>query len=47
MRNTYKILKAKSEERDHAENVGIGGRSNIKTAVKEVGCEDVDWIHLA
>jgi hypothetical protein len=33
--------------RDHPENLGVDGRTNIKIVVKEIVCEDVDWIHLA
>jgi len=32
----------KSKGRDH-----FGGQNNIKLDLKELGCKDLDWIHLA
>jgi hypothetical protein len=41
MRNAYKILVRRSEIRRPL------GDYYIKMEVKEIGCENVDWIHLA
>jgi hypothetical protein len=38
----FKILK----ETDHSKGFGVYGR-DIKIDVEEIGCEGVDWIHLA
>jgi len=32
-------------EEDNLGDVGVVG-SNIKIYLKEVGCDDVDWVHL-
>jgi hypothetical protein len=34
------------KERDHREDLGVDG-SNININHREIGFEDVDWIHLA
>jgi hypothetical protein len=35
------------EARDYSEELGIGGKDNIKVDFRETGCEGVDWIHMA
>jgi len=33
--------------RDHFEDLGVDREDNIRMDLTEVGCEIVDWIHLA
>jgi hypothetical protein len=32
--------------RDHAEDLGVDGRINIRMDLREIGWEGVDWMHL-
>jgi hypothetical protein len=43
MRNACKILVGKSEMKRFLKDHGIGRRL-IKMDIKQIGCEDVDWI---
>jgi hypothetical protein len=33
--------------KDHAEDLGVDGKNNIRMKPREIGWDDVDWIHLA
>jgi hypothetical protein len=48
MRNAYRILAGKNlKDRDHLVDVNTSGRvGNIPIFLKEVGCMNVNWIHL-
>jgi hypothetical protein len=35
------------KEIDHLEDIDVDEGNNIIVAVKEIGLEDVDWIHMA
>jgi hypothetical protein len=45
IRNLYKVLVVKHKGRKGRPR--RGWENNIKMDLKEIGCEDVDWIHLA
>jgi hypothetical protein len=47
MRNVCKILFIKPEGKRPLEILRHKWENNIKMDVKEIGCEGVDWIHLA
>jgi hypothetical protein len=47
MRNAYKMLVGKSEGKRPLGRNKRRLEDNIKTDLKEAGCDDVDWIHLA
>jgi len=49
MRNVYRILIPENlKERDTLKDLGVDmSNGNIKTDVKEIGCEGMDWIKLA
>jgi hypothetical protein len=36
-----------AKERDHLGRTGRRWEDNIRTDLREIGWEDVDWIHLA
>jgi hypothetical protein len=47
MRNVYKILVEKAEgKRLHGRSRRVW-EDNIKTHIREIGCVNMDWIHLA
>jgi hypothetical protein len=47
VKNVYKILVEKFVgKRDHLGDMNVDS-SNIKVGLTEIGCECVDWIHLA
>jgi hypothetical protein len=46
-RNEYKILAGKPEGKTSSERTRIRCEDNIRSDLKEIGLEDVDWIHLA
>lgn len=43
MRNVYTILVAKPEGKRPFRR----GEDDVKMYVNEIGCEDMDWIHMA
>jgi hypothetical protein len=47
MRKAYKILVGKSEEKKPCGRSRCRWEDNIRMDLREVGWEDVDWIHLA
>jgi hypothetical protein len=47
MRNEYKILFDEPEGKRPLARPGHRWENNIKVGLKEIVCEDVDWIHLA
>jgi hypothetical protein len=47
MRNSYKILVEKPEGKRLLGRPGRGWEDNIRMDIREIGCEGVDWIHLA
>jgi hypothetical protein len=46
MRSVYKILVGRREERKLLWRPGYKWEDNTKMDLKEVGCENVDWIQL-
>jgi hypothetical protein len=46
-RNAYKILTAKLEGKRPLERPRHRWEDNIRKDLREVGCENVDWYHLA
>jgi hypothetical protein len=47
MENPHKILIWEPEGKRPLERPTCGWKDNIKVDNKEVGCDDLDWIHLA
>jgi hypothetical protein len=47
MKNVYNILVGKPDGRRPLGRPRRRWEDNIKLYLKEVGCDDVDWIHLA
>jgi hypothetical protein len=47
MAYTYTSLVWKPEEKDYLGDLDVDVRLVLKTDMKEVGCEDRDWINLA
>jgi len=47
LRKMYKILVGKQEERKPLWKPKDSCRDNIKMGLKEIGYEDVKWIHVA
>lgn len=47
MRNAYKFSSDNVKERDHDRKVGIYVKIILKRNLTEIGCEDVNCIHLA
>jgi hypothetical protein len=47
MRNAYKILVGKSERKRLIGRPRHRCDDNIRMDLREIGWEDVDWIHLA
>jgi hypothetical protein len=47
MRNAYSILVVKSEGKRTLERPKCRWEDNIRTDLREVGMEDLGWIHLA
>jgi hypothetical protein len=47
VRSAYKILVGKSEATRPLARPGYNWKKNIKMSVRQIGWEDVDWIHLA
>jgi hypothetical protein len=45
IRNLYKVLVVKRKGRKGRPR--HGRENNIKMDLKEIGCKDMDWIHLA
>jgi hypothetical protein len=43
----YGVLVGKPEGRDHLEDSGVDGRTNIKMDPQEVGWGSMDWFELA
>jgi hypothetical protein len=43
----FKFLRSKSQQEEATNICQIEYCSNVKTELKETGCEDVYWIHLA
>jgi hypothetical protein len=42
------MLRTEITEQDNLKDLGVGmSKDNIKTNVKEIGCEGMDWIKLA
>jgi len=46
-RGVYRVLVGKPEGKRPVERLGRGWEYNIKMDLQEVGCEGMDWIHLA
>jgi hypothetical protein len=46
LRNAHKILVGKPEEKKHHGRSRRMWKDNIKMYPTEIGCDDVDWIHL-
>jgi hypothetical protein len=46
MRNAYKTLVGKPERKRPLGRCRHRGEENMKMDVKEIGCEDMDWIHI-
>jgi hypothetical protein len=46
-RNVHRILFKILKVRDHLEALIFNERIILKGVLKEIGCEDVDWLHLA
>jgi hypothetical protein len=46
MKNTYRILVHKLERKRPIGRPSHTWKTNINMDLKEVGCENVDWIHL-
>jgi hypothetical protein len=47
MRNAYNILVGKPERKRSVGRPRCRGEDNIRMGLREIGWEDVDWIHLA
>jgi hypothetical protein len=47
MRNVYKILAGKPEGNRSLGRSRLEWEDNIKVELKEIGWEDLDWIHVA
>jgi hypothetical protein len=47
MRNVHNILVEKLEDEIPLWRSRHGWADNNKISLKEIGCDDVDWIHLA
>jgi hypothetical protein len=47
MRNAYKILMGKTEKKRPLVRLRSRWEDNIRIDIKGIGCESVDWIHLA
>jgi hypothetical protein len=47
MRNAYKFVIGKSEGKRPLGRRRRRWEDNIRMDLRELGCEDVDWIHLA
>jgi hypothetical protein len=47
MRNIYKLLIRITEGRKPLEKLMRRRKENVKNSLKEIMCEDVDWINLA
>jgi hypothetical protein len=47
MRNSFKILVRKFEEKRPLRRPRYRWDNNIRMDLREIGWEDVDWIHLA
>jgi hypothetical protein len=47
MRNTYKSLVGNTEGKRPLRRPTRRWENNIKSDLREIGLEDVDWIHLA
>jgi len=47
MRNAYKILIRNPEGKRPLRRPGCRWEDNIRRDLWEIGCEGVDWIHLA
>jgi hypothetical protein len=47
IKNAYKILVGKSEEKRPLGRPRRRWEKNIKVDLREIGWEDVDWIHMA
>jgi hypothetical protein len=47
MRNAYKIVVRKPEVKRPLDSPRHRWQDNIKMNLKEIMCEDGDWIHLA
>jgi hypothetical protein len=47
MRNVYKILVGKPEEKRQLKRPGLTWDDNIRISLREIQWEGVDWIHLA
>jgi hypothetical protein len=47
MRNLYKILLVKAEGKGQFGRVRCRWEDNIRMDLKEIFCEDKDWIHTA
>jgi hypothetical protein len=43
----YQHYVATLKERNHLEDLGVGGRTILKTDPEEIKCESVHWIQLA
>ena len=46
-RGVYRVLVGKPEGKRPVERLGRRWEYNIKMDLQEVGCEGMDWIHLA
>jgi hypothetical protein len=46
-RNAHKILVGKSGGKRPLRRLGIGWEVNIRMDLRKIGCEGVDWVHLA
>jgi hypothetical protein len=47
MKNAYKILVRKPEGKRLLKRPRHRWEDNIRTDLKEIGCEGVDWLHVA
>jgi hypothetical protein len=47
MRNLFKILVGKPKGKRSSGKINCIWKDNIRMELKEICCEDVDWIHLA
>jgi hypothetical protein len=45
--NTYTILVKTPEEKDHWEDLDVGGRIILKQTFRKIGWGGMDWIDLA
>ena len=46
-KNAYSLLMEKREGKRQLEKTTCRWEGNIKTCLKEIGCEGVNWINLA